>query len=146
MEVYNLIDKSNGGIKIANKDFLINSKLTQKEFLDSIMYNEVLSQDNNSYTNYNLHPQSIGNSKFMITLIFNPNGKIFMARLRMQIGENLPSWSNWSENGEHEMKEQHDNWLESNIGNPPYNYSWGTISSSYDPRSASSSITFAYKQ
>ncbi len=145
MEVDILIEKSSGGIKITNKNFMISNKITQKDFTSSDLYNEVFKQESNAYTHYNLKPQNIGNDKFLITLIFNPEGNIFMMNLRMQFGESLPSWSNWSEDQELKIKKEHDIWLKSNFGNPPYNYSWGIISSNYEPRSGSSSITFYYK-
>lgn len=57
---------------------------------------------------------------------------------------NLASWNNWSESEEQSKKDEHDKWLLRNIGEPPYNYSWGEISSNYDPRSGSSMITIRY--
>ena len=141
-----MIDKNIGSIKIGNVDGQIYSGLTKNEFINSNMYNEVFNQDNNTYTNYYLKPQNIGDCKFSIVVIFDPNNRIFMVKLRMLIDEKIPSWSDWTEENELDMKKRHDKWLEDNIGNPPYNYSWGKISSSYDPRSVSSVITFTYKK
>jgi hypothetical protein len=53
-------------------------------------------------------------------------------------------WSDWSEAGEMRKKVLHDTILAKAYGSPPYNFSWGTISSSYDPRGGSSSIAIRY--
>lgn len=141
-----MIEKSTGNLTIDNKETLINNKLTESDFIKSDLYNDVYNTDKNCYTNYYLNPQNIGGNKFSITLIFDPHGKIFIVKLRIIHGENLSSWSNWSENGEQEIKKEHDTWLEASMEKPPYHYLWGTISSNYDPRSASSSIIFFYKE
>lgn len=132
-------------IKITNENLIVSNKMTRKDFLNSDIYNEAVKEEINSYMHYHLKPQNIIDDKFFITLIFKPEGNIYMMKLRMQVGESLPSWLNWSEDNELELQKAHDKWLKSNFGDPPYNNSWGTISSIYDPRSGSSSITFVYK-
>ena len=62
----------------------------------------------------------------------------------MTNGDSLPSWENWSKEEQLKKKDKHDIWLKTNIGKPPYKYSWGEISSNYDPRSGSSMITIRY--
>lgn len=138
-----MIDKLNGGINITENKFVINCKLTKSDFISSILFDEATSKEVNSYTHYYLKPKNIENVKFQINLIFNPNGKILNVFLGIYETDN--PWENWSGSHELKRKELHDKWLEENLGNPPYDYSWGTVSSTYDPRSGSSTITFTYK-
>jgi hypothetical protein len=58
----------------------------------------------------------------------------------------IPSWDNWTIEKQMEKKRKHDAWLINEIGLPPYEYYWGGISSNYDPRSGSSTITVRYRR
>lgn len=50
----------------------------------------------------------------------------------------------WSEALELERKARHDHWLAQELGNAPYKYSWGSITSDFDPRGCSSEIIIVY--
>ncbi len=50
----------------------------------------------------------------------------------------------WNEELELERKRLHDDWLRKELGAPPYCYSWGEISSEYDPRGCVSDIILNY--
>ena len=140
-----LINIQNGFIEIANKNFAIKKNLTEEEFIKSSLFSDVLNKDDYGYKRYFIKPQIICNAKFVISLIFNTDGVLYMTNLGLQMNDSLPSWETWSENDEIQKKELNDKWLEKNVGKPPYTYPWGSISSSYDPRSGSSSITIVYK-
>lgn len=71
-----MINKLDGGINIDENGFVINCKLTKDRFVGSALFNGATSQETNSYTHYYLLPKYIGNVKFQINLIFNPDGKI----------------------------------------------------------------------
>jgi hypothetical protein len=45
---------------------------------------------------------------------------------------------------EREVLRMHDRWLRRMLGEPPYAYPWGSVTSSYDPRSDSSSVVVTY--
>ena len=138
-----MIDKQNGGISIVKNNFLIHCELTKNDFINSTLFCEATEQEVNSYTHYVLKPKDIANTIFGINLIFAPNGRILYVFLGVFETDN--PWSHWSESNELRRKALHDMWLEENLGNPPYDYSWGTVSSTYNPRAGSSTITFAYK-
>ncbi len=50
----------------------------------------------------------------------------------------------WNEELELERKRLHDDWLRNELGAPPYRYSWGEISSEYDPKGCVSDIILNY--
>lgn len=50
----------------------------------------------------------------------------------------------WSEKQELERKALHDVWLRAEFGAPPYEYSWGSITSNYDPKGRVSDIIITY--
>ena len=139
-----MINIKSGSITINGKNFVIRRGLTKDEFIKSTLFGEVLNQQVYSFTNYYLKPQLIGKDNFILVLYFNPNNIIDSVDLSLSRDENIPSWNNWSEGEELKKKDEHDKWLERKIGKPPYKYSWGEISSNYDPRSGSSMITIRY--
>ncbi|HEY7752718.1 MAG TPA: hypothetical protein VH856_02780 [Steroidobacteraceae bacterium] len=50
----------------------------------------------------------------------------------------------WTEGLELERKKVHDDWLRTELGKPPYEYAWGSITSDYDPRGCVSEIIVIY--
>ncbi|MCA9952836.1 MAG: hypothetical protein KDE48_24470 [Anaerolineales bacterium] len=55
-------------------------------------------------------------------------------------------WDNWSEENELAIKKLNDQWLESYLGSPPYQYKWGKIESEFDAKTGGSDITITYFQ
>ncbi len=138
-----MIDVENGNITMDNNSFVIRKGLTKDEFKKSELFEEVLNEQVHTFTNYYLKPQLLGEESFSISLFFDSNEIINFLQISM-IKDGIPSWDNWSEKQEQRRKAEHDQWLKMNIGKPPYKYSWGEISSNYDPRSGSSMITIRY--
>lgn len=139
-----MINVSNGDIFIAGGTSKIRKGLNKDEFINSSLFKEVLQQQEHTFTNYYLKPQQIGNDKFIIVLFFNPSNILDSISIGLTRDGEIPSWENWSESEELKLKNEHDKWLEKNIGKSPYKYPWGEISSNYDPRSGSSSIIIRY--
>lgn len=139
-----MININNGNISINNGKFTITKSLTKNKFMNSSLFNDVLSQQTHIFSNYYLKPQLIGKDKFIITLIFNQDDMIYFVNICLCSDEGVPTWNNWSKNKVLKIKDKNDKWLENNIGKSPYKYSWGEISSNYDPRSCSSMITIRY--
>jgi hypothetical protein len=50
----------------------------------------------------------------------------------------------WVEDREQQRKAKHDAWLRAELGEPPYEYSWGQVESDFDPRGWSSQILVTY--
>jgi hypothetical protein len=54
------------------------------------------------------------------------------------------SEASWSEESEMLRKKLHEEWLEGELGEPPYRFGWGEIASEYDAKGISSAIIVAY--
>lgn len=52
----------------------------------------------------------------------------------------------WTEAHELERKALHDAWLLRELGNPPYDYPWGSIASEYDAKVCVSEIIVTYAE
>jgi hypothetical protein len=140
-----MIDIDNGDIYINNGNFVIKKGLSKNNFINSNLFNEVLHQDDDIYTRYFIKPQLIGNDYFFINLYFDSKNILQLVDISMLDDDgSWPIWENWSEEKELSRRERHNKWLEDNIGKNQYKYSWGSISSTYDPRSGASSITINY--
>jgi hypothetical protein len=50
----------------------------------------------------------------------------------------------WTEELELERKSKHDQWLKTELGEPPYEYAWGKVTSNYDVRACVSEIIVTY--
>ena len=50
----------------------------------------------------------------------------------------------WTVERELERKVIHDRWLRGELGNPPWNYSWGKVVSEFDAKSVASEIIIVY--
>ena len=140
-----MIDINNGDIRLTKKTLVIRKGLTIDEFAKSDLFEDVYKKDEYEYTRFFVGLQFIGENQFAVSLLFNPLGRLYSIHLKISIDGKMPSWDNWSEEGELRIKDMHDMWLKKNVGDPPYNYSWGTIYSTYDPRSASSSMGVRFK-
>ncbi len=134
----------NGDLAIQDKSFTIGRGLIKTDFVQSKLYDEVINEKSYGFTFYNLNSQLISNEWFDITLYFNNKDILNLVNISLSNEGDIASWNNWSENEQIKKKDMHDKWLKKNIGNPPYKYDWGEISSSYDPRSGSSMITIKY--
>ncbi|MDD7793074.1 hypothetical protein [Clostridium sp. 'White wine YQ'] len=139
-----MININNGNISINDGRFIITKSLTKNGFMNSNLYNDVISQQTHMFSNYYLKPQLIGKDKFIMTLVFNPSDMIYLVNICLSNEGDKPTWDNWSQYEVLKIKNKNDEWLEKNIGKPPYKYSWGEISSNYDPRSGSSMISIRY--
>lgn len=139
------MDFKNGVLEFEGKKTKIYPNMKKCDFIESDLYSDVLNEDVDDYSNYYLRPQLIGENKFIVRLYFGLNNNICLVNMSITKDGNIPTWDNWSEQDQLVKKGEHDQWLQKNIGKPPYQYSWGEISSTYDPRSGSSTITFTYK-
>jgi hypothetical protein len=93
--------------------------------------------DNPPYVTYRISPESgIG-----ATLCFKDQRLEYLAW-----GLSMPTEAeqDWSEESELKRMKIHDEWLRSELGQPPYRFSWGRVVSEYDAKSVSSAIIVVY--
>lgn len=80
---------------------------------------------------------------FTLSLYFY--GQQLEAAELMYSGSELgSSWADWSLEKERKRKQIHDEWLTKVLGKWPCSFSWGEISSEYDPKGGYSSIFIRY--
>jgi hypothetical protein len=105
------------------------------------------------YTYFLLHPQLGEGVYYILNLGFNPKGNLFRILLSISHEDKLPSWETWSEEEVRQVRAENDKFLFRCLGKPHrfgphgeviYEYKWGEVVSSYDPRSAESHITIVY--
>lgn len=67
---------------------------------------------------------------------------------RVFISFSLPSdrVGEWTVQREQERKARHDEWLKESLGEPPYEFRWGSIASDYDSKGCSSDIIVTYEK
>jgi hypothetical protein len=114
----------------------LGATLSQSEFLSASFAKKAkIVVANAPWTTFKLWfaPNIIGN------IIFNGD-KLSEVRLLMM----HDTEENWTRESELDRKECHDKWLFLNFGHPPYHYHWGTIESTFDPRSICSQIIVRY--
>ena len=139
-----MINIENGDLQFENIKLIIKKGLTRDEFMQSDLFYDVLNQDDYGYVRYYIKPQTMCEQKFVIALLFKPDKLLSSVTLGLAIDGAIPTWENWSEEEELRKKVLLAKWLEKNLGESSYDYTWGSIILAYDRRSASSHITIYY--
>jgi hypothetical protein len=67
-----------------------------------------------------------------------------LAMLTFSFGRPGENWGNWTYEREMERKSFHDDLLQRDLGDPPYRFHWGEISSDYDEKGGGSAIGVRY--
>jgi len=137
-----------GTIFVGTEGTPVGRNATRIDFENSKLYREVsnLQSFSNGHYNYRLSPQIIGRKLFGVTIYFLPNDFVSSINFSFLLDGKYANWEEWSEETEMIRKKVNDRWLRECLGNPPYEYSWGGISSEYEPRSGSSSIMIRYNR
>jgi hypothetical protein len=133
-----------GVIIFKNKNSKLYPLLKEDEFIKSDLYAEVIDEQIGAYSNYYIKPQIIGQINFVLRVCFNEDKIIHMVLLSITEKGDIPDWKDWSEDENVKLKKMHDQWLLENIGQPPYIYKWGKITSVYSRHSGSSMIVINY--
>lgn len=131
---------SQGKIVDANGVGLIYPDLTEDAFLSSVGLKAEENILNGDYHSFDIESLVIGKTNFAARIFFK-QGQLWMLSLYLVDGS---SWSNWSEEEEMRRKAKHDEFLNQELGNPPYVFSWGKVESIFDRKGGSSSIVINY--
>ena len=132
------IDVSDGSIVFAGGT--IRSTTRRNDFLRSAIGSGAREQTANEREDWRqvaFDPES----GVAATLIFQGERlhQVYLA-LRTSLDDTGP----WTIATEHERNEKHDVWLRAALGAPPYEYSWGRVSSEFDPKDPASEIIVSY--
>jgi hypothetical protein len=138
----------------------LNPSLNIEKFMSLPLAQEVANTDKvnsapENHTYFLLRPQLGDGFYYILNLGFNPMGNLFRILLSISNDDQLPSWETWSEEKERQIRAENDRYLFRHLGKPHrfgahgeviYEYNWGEVVSSYDPRSAQSNIIIVYYQ
>lgn len=138
-----MININNGNLKLDN-GVMIGNKFTKEKFMVSKLFNDVVKNDDYGYTWYYIKPQMICSFRFIITLLFSPNGSLNTVTLCINSSNELLTYNNYSEVRNQNNFVFHNSFLKEYVGEPPYKYNWGTIASVIDQKSGSSHIIIRY--
>jgi len=92
---------------------------------------------NEGWRHYRIEPES-----GIVGTIFFKGERLDRVFLLMEIPSDKSK--EWTEQLELERKAKHDSWLRSELGKPPYDYAWGSVTSDFDPRGCVSEIIVTY--
>jgi hypothetical protein len=85
----------------------------------------------------------LGNATFCaLVLLFNQN---VLEEIVMGFSEREITWADWSMEQEKQRKQMHDELLREQLNSPPYDFSWGTVTSVVDPHDSSARIILRYR-
>lgn len=143
-----MINIEKGELCLLESDISINPVLKKSEVYNSRIYKEYLRNEidiGNSFYWFHFKLITLLGVEMYIGLCFYGEhlNSVHMAIVSNDFGT---SWNDWSKEKELERKKAHDSWLLKNIGNPPYVYNWGTISSVYDNKGAVSKIIINFNK
>jgi hypothetical protein len=93
----------------------------------------------------------VGGRRVAVSMTFEKERLEIVSLSLRDEAESAP-WEDWSEKRERRRKTKHDAWLEKTLGAPArdddvgvyYDYAWGRVLSTFDPRSGSSDIVVTY--
>jgi hypothetical protein len=138
-----MIHADTGDIELA-PNLRVGASTTEAEFLRSPLARraKALTLSPGS-SGYRLDRQLLFGRTFRVTLRFQ-QGKVAAVELYQVGAVSKASWDEWSKQEELERKADHDAWLDSLLGPPPYAYEWGEIRSEHDPLGGYSSIVVRY--
>ncbi len=141
-----MINKDSGTITFELKKqlFVVNGSFSKNDFLDSDLgHNARRIIHNEPHISYGLYPCVLKKNTFPLCFYFFGE-KLDSLDLNMQVPDLENSWENYSEEKEIKRKQLHDQWLSDMGIKTDFNYAWGKITSSFDPRGGSSNIGIQY--
>ena len=130
------IDVVTGSVAFANG--MIDARADREAFLKSSLgasARAVLENAGYVHLHFDPEPGILANALFKndrLDRLF-----ILMANPSSNAGE-------WTEARELERKAIHDRWLRQELGQPPYEYDWGSVVSEYDAKGCESEIILVY--
>lgn len=138
-----MIHAESGEIELA-PNVRVGAATTEAEFLRSAFARRAKALTlSPGWSAYRLDRQLLFGRSFRVTLRFH-QGKLCAAELYQVGAVSKMSWDEWSKEEESARKADHDTWLASILGPPPYAYGWGSISSEHDPLGGYSYIMVRY--
>lgn len=149
-----MIDKRTGDILIPITNFKIHKGLQKNELESSKFYKDFIRDMRDMKTGYIWYyfsSVSLMHREILFSLCFK-NGNLDSVYFCVDSNDLPTSWSNWSEEGELKRKNLNEELLceifccdiKQNSLPSEYHFTWGNVTSYYDPRSGGSSVILRY--
>jgi hypothetical protein len=140
------IDRATGTLFLPEIGLRIPPNFTRTELVETqaaLVAPIAIAVQNEPWCSYRLAGISLRDTELHISLQFK--GEQLISTQLCHSAERFGnSWDTWSEEKEKARKAFHDQWLATQLGDPPGEHAWGTVDSSYDSKGGFSSITLSY--
>jgi hypothetical protein len=133
-----MINQRKGKIEVGGLS--IPFKITFEDFLETGISPHIVGSTDDEYKKITTK-HDFCSRQLVITFIFDPSNYLYMLILGFWKGSEEPSWKNWSIERERSRKRYHDWFLFKELGFPPYQYSWGRVSSNLNMKTGFSTIS-----
>lgn len=138
-----MIDSGSGTLSFSGHERRIDARLTKTDLLASdLSKNAELTVQNDLWSTWSLGIFGDRFGDFSIAVTFEGERLRFLTLLKNLPGGEL-GWSHWTEESEILRKQHHDAYLNILLGRERI-FSWGSVSSSFDRKSAVSIITVSF--
>ncbi|MDM5318226.1 hypothetical protein QUF49_19700 [Fictibacillus sp. b24] len=144
-----MLDIHKGKLVINKLQFVVDKNLNKEKFLYSPLSKLIFNKfESANWISYSIQPQYIMGKTFGLTFTFKDSIFQTLALSYSEMKE-IP----YDKENEEKRKAVHDAWLQELFGEPheygpfwtKYKFTWGSISSSLDPRAGQSIIYFAFE-
>jgi hypothetical protein len=130
------IDKITGTIEFSQGN--ISRSLNKEQFLDTpIGRLAKKSLVNADWSHFEIDPEG----GVAGTVLFDGDA---IDRLFLSMKMKSDDSEEWSVESELQRKVKHEEWLQEEMGQPPYEYPWGRVVSTFDPKGLASEIIVVY--
>ena len=141
-----MINRDNGNVTFPGLEAAIGPSLTRAQFLQTLVAAvSSVGARNEPWCSYRL--PNVPQPETILCLSLQFHGErlesLNLFHNAARFGASW-DWDDWSEERELARKSFHEHWLVTKLGVALKRYSWGEISSNYDAKGGSSSITIRY--
>jgi len=139
-----MIDPKTGAMRFDDLAVCVEASLTRSRFLETLGgAASVVLIRNEPWCTYRLPDIPLQNGRLIVSVGFHEE-RLASVSLFLSAEQFGSSWDDWSEQRERERQSFQERWLAEEVGVPCGRYRWGQVSSGYDPRGGTSSITIVY--
>jgi hypothetical protein len=140
-----IIDPNTGNLLLGIES--VGPTLTEKEFIELALGESAARVRKTETRNwYEIWRPGDSGRAAGVVIGFAPGGEIQQARIKLVKDETRAAGvSGWSREVENEIKEFHDGLLRRQLGDPPYDFRWGQVSSVIDQHDYSAIIIVTFK-
>jgi hypothetical protein len=139
-----MLNANTGALSIGNLGVSLGPEVTRSEFLASPLAKGARAiVANEPHHSWQLQGEYASGLPFIVSLYFRGEELAMISLADADKAFVAGDWSRWSEEKELSRKQNHDRWLNSQIGERR-EFPWGRVFSAYAPKSGGSAIGICY--